>query len=100
MKVVRYLFEDYALDTARRELRRGGALVAVEPQVFDLLAYLVQHGDRRPSCATGPVQSTASAARVTKPLSSRWRSAWTRSTTRRLPSPLRSQRWRISLRGA
>ena len=43
---MRYLFEDYALDTDRRELRRGGALVAIEPQVFDLLAYLVQHGDR------------------------------------------------------
>ena len=43
---MRYLFEDYALDTDRRELRRGGILVAIEPQVFDLLAYLVQHGDR------------------------------------------------------
>ena len=43
---MRYLFEDYALDTDRRELRRGGILVALEPQVFDLLAYLVQHGDR------------------------------------------------------
>ena len=43
---MRYLFEDYALDTDRRELRRGGTLVAIEPQVFDLLAYLVQHGDR------------------------------------------------------
>ena len=43
---MRYLFEDYALDTDRRELRRAGALVAIEPQVFDLLAYLVQHGDR------------------------------------------------------
>jgi adenylate cyclase len=46
LNVVRYLFEDYALDTDRRELSRGGALVAIEPQVFDLLAYLVQHGDR------------------------------------------------------
>ena len=43
---MRYLFEDYALDTDRRELRRGGTLVAIEPQVFDLLAYLVQHRDR------------------------------------------------------
>ena len=33
-----YLFEDYALDTDRRELRRGPALVAIEPKVFDLLA--------------------------------------------------------------
>ena len=43
---MRYLFEDYALDTDRRELRRGRTLVAIEPQVFDLLAYLVQHRDR------------------------------------------------------
>ena len=43
---MRYLFEDYVLDTDRRELSRGGTLVAIEPQVFDLLAYLVQHGDR------------------------------------------------------
>ena len=42
---MRYLFEDYALDADRRELRRGGPL-AIEPQVFDLLAYLVQHRDR------------------------------------------------------
>jgi TolB-like protein len=43
---LRYLFEDCALDTDRRELRRGGALVAVEPQVFDLLVHLVSHRDR------------------------------------------------------
>lgn len=34
------------LDADRRELRRGGAIVPVEPQVFDLLAYLVCHRDR------------------------------------------------------
>jgi TolB-like protein len=39
-------FENYALDTDRRELRREGALVAVEPQVFDLIEYLVRHRDR------------------------------------------------------
>ena len=43
---MRYLFEAYALDTDRRELRRGGTLVAIEPQVFDLLAYLVRHRER------------------------------------------------------
>ena len=32
-----YLFEDFALDGDRRELRRGNDLIAVEPQVFDLL---------------------------------------------------------------
>jgi len=41
-----YLFEDYALDTDRRELRRGRDLVAVEPQVFDLLAYLIGNRER------------------------------------------------------
>jgi DNA-binding winged helix-turn-helix (wHTH) protein len=39
-------FENYALDTDRRELRRGLALIAVEPQVFDLLAVLVRNRDR------------------------------------------------------
>jgi TolB-like protein len=43
---LRYLFEDFALDTERRELRRGATLVALEPQVFDLLAHLVQHRQR------------------------------------------------------
>ena len=41
-----YLFEDYALDTGRRELRRGPALLSVEPQVFDLLVFLVGNRDR------------------------------------------------------
>jgi DNA-binding winged helix-turn-helix (wHTH) protein len=43
---LRYLFEDYALDTDRRELRRGADLVAVAPQVFDLLHYLIQNRER------------------------------------------------------
>jgi TolB-like protein/tetratricopeptide (TPR) repeat protein len=37
---------DYALDTDRRELRRGPALVALEPQVFDLLEYLIRNRER------------------------------------------------------
>ena len=41
-----YLFEDYALDTDRRELRRGAALLSMEPQVFDLLVFLVVSRDR------------------------------------------------------
>jgi TolB-like protein len=43
---LRYLFEDCALDTDRRELHRGAQLVRVEPQVFDLLVYLIRHCDR------------------------------------------------------
>jgi TolB-like protein len=43
---VRYLFEDYALDANRRELFRGTRQVPVEPQVFDLLLYLIRNCDR------------------------------------------------------
>ncbi len=34
------------IDLARRELRRDGAIVQIEPQVFELLAYLVANPDR------------------------------------------------------
>jgi TolB-like protein/tetratricopeptide (TPR) repeat protein len=40
------LFSDLELDTDRRELRRGAETIAVEPQVFDLLVYLVENRDR------------------------------------------------------
>jgi pimeloyl-ACP methyl ester carboxylesterase/DNA-binding winged helix-turn-helix (wHTH) protein len=43
---VQYLFGDYSLDCGRRELHNGSALIAIEPQVFDLLAYLVENRDR------------------------------------------------------
>lgn len=43
---MRYLFEDFALDTDRCELIRRAAPVAVEPQVFDLLLHLIRHRDR------------------------------------------------------
>ncbi len=39
-------FGDHRLDIERRELRRGTELVDLEPKVFDLLAFLVQHRDR------------------------------------------------------
>lgn len=41
-----YRFEEYSLDPARRELRRGTNLVPVEPQVFDLLEFLIRTRDR------------------------------------------------------
>jgi adenylate cyclase len=41
-----YLFENYTLDTDRRELRRDSNLVPVEPQVFDILEYLVRNRER------------------------------------------------------
>src|SRR5512140_1009245 len=39
-------FGDYEIDVERRELRRAKTLVHVEPQVFDLLVYLVENRDR------------------------------------------------------
>ena len=41
-----FVFDNYVLDTGRRELRRGHTLVSVQPQVFDLLEYLIRN--RRP----------------------------------------------------
>ena len=43
---MRYSFDDCTLDLERRELRKGGNLAAIEPQVFDLLAFLLRHHDR------------------------------------------------------
>ena len=43
---MQFLLEDYILDVGRRELRLGSKLVSVEPQVFDLLIYLMQNSDR------------------------------------------------------
>ena len=43
---MQFLFGDYVLDTDRRELRRGDELIAVGPQVFDVLAHLVKNRDR------------------------------------------------------
>ena len=41
-----FRFADFEIDVARRELRRAGELVLIEPQVFDLLVYLVRNRDR------------------------------------------------------
>ena len=43
---MRYVFDACVLDTDRRELRRDDDMVAVEPQVFDLIAYLIRNRDR------------------------------------------------------
>ena len=40
------VFDDCELDITRFELRRAGAVVHVEPQVFDVLLYLVRHRER------------------------------------------------------
>lgn len=39
-------FDDFELDVDGFELKRAGELIALEPQVFGLLAYLIQHRDR------------------------------------------------------
>lgn len=41
-----YEFAGFVLDAARFELRRGPDVVHVEPQVFDVLKYLIDHRDR------------------------------------------------------
>lgn len=43
---MQFHFSDHVLDTGRRELLRGQERLEIEPQVFDLLAYLVQNRDR------------------------------------------------------
>jgi TolB-like protein len=43
---VLFRFADYILDTGRRELRCGDQSIEVEPQVLDLLIYLMQNHDR------------------------------------------------------
>ncbi|WP_247427899.1 winged helix-turn-helix domain-containing protein [Bradyrhizobium sp. 139] len=39
-------FENFSLDTDRRELRRGTDVLAIAPQVFDLLGYLISNRER------------------------------------------------------
>jgi TolB-like protein/Flp pilus assembly protein TadD len=46
IRVLRYLFEEYAFDTDRRELRRRADAVSIAPQVFDLLDYLIRNRER------------------------------------------------------
>ena len=41
-----YAFDDVELDDRLYQLRRSGAVLHVEPRVFDLLLYLVKHRDR------------------------------------------------------
>ena len=41
-----FRFADFEIDIARRELRRAGAVVHIEPQVFDLLVHLIRNRDR------------------------------------------------------
>ena len=44
--MVAYAFSDVQLDPTTYELRRAGRRVALEPQAFDVLTYLVEHRER------------------------------------------------------
>src|SRR5262249_12437483 len=46
MARVKFKFDNHTLDTDLRELRRGGEMVAMQPQVFDLLVHLLKYRDR------------------------------------------------------
>ena len=46
MTEVTYIFDNYSLDGAKRELREGGLVVQLQPQVFDLLEFLLHNRDR------------------------------------------------------
>src|SRR5258707_11128728 len=46
IRILHYLFEDYAFDPDRRELHRGADVVTIAPQVFDLLDYLIRNRER------------------------------------------------------
>ena len=41
-----FRFEDFVLDVDRRELRRANTLIAIQPQVFDVIEYLVRERER------------------------------------------------------
>lgn len=41
-----YVFGEFVLDTQLYQLRRGDEVIPLEPKVFDVLRYLVEHSDR------------------------------------------------------
>jgi len=43
---LQFSFDQFVLDTDRRELRGPAGLISLEPQVFDLLVYLIRNRDR------------------------------------------------------
>jgi TolB-like protein/Flp pilus assembly protein TadD len=43
---LRFLFANHVLDTDKRELRSGARLIDTEPQVFDVLVYLLKNHER------------------------------------------------------
>ena len=41
-----YCFGDFECDETRHELRQAGQVVAIEPKVFEVLRYFLEHPDR------------------------------------------------------
>jgi TolB-like protein/Tfp pilus assembly protein PilF len=41
-----YRFANFSLDPGRRELRQGNRLISIEPQVFDILQFLIANRER------------------------------------------------------
>jgi len=41
-----FRFENFSLDGDRRELRRGSEIISIEPQVFDVLEFLIANRQR------------------------------------------------------
>ncbi len=39
-------FDEFTIDTAKREVRRGSEVVKLEPRTYELLAYFIEHRDR------------------------------------------------------
>lgn len=46
MSTAVHRFADFEIDPQRREIRDSGAVVPVQPRVFDLVLYLLEHRDR------------------------------------------------------
>jgi DNA-binding winged helix-turn-helix (wHTH) protein/TolB-like protein len=45
-RILLFLFDNFILDVDRRELRRDRVVIPLQPQVFDLLEYLIRDRDR------------------------------------------------------
>jgi DNA-binding winged helix-turn-helix (wHTH) protein len=45
-RALRYFFEDYVFNIARRELHHGADVISIAPEVFDLLDYLIRNRER------------------------------------------------------
>jgi DNA-binding winged helix-turn-helix (wHTH) protein len=43
---MQYVFGNYTLDTACYELRRAGTRVKLQPKMFEVLTYLIEHRER------------------------------------------------------